>query len=70
MDSSFFNLDHEANDWKRLKSRDVLRFLIGFHQEQVAELEAQVELARTERLRCEAGASAIRDALSSERYVR
>jgi hypothetical protein len=65
MDSSFFNLDHEANDWKRLKSRDVLRFLIGFHQERVAELEAQLELARIERLRCEAGASAIRDALSS-----
>jgi rRNA maturation endonuclease Nob1 len=65
MDSSFFNLDYDANDWKRLKSRDVLRFLVGFHQEHVAELEAQLEVARTERLRCEAGAAAIRDALSS-----
>lgn len=65
MDSSFFNLDTEANIWKRLKSRDVLRFLVGFHQEQVAELESQLEMARMERLRCEAGANAIRDALSS-----
>jgi rubrerythrin len=65
MDSSFFHLDGDANQWKRLKSRDVLRFLVGFHQEQVAELEVQLELMRAERLRCEAGASAIHDALSS-----
>ena len=65
MDSSFFNLDGDANHWKRLKSRDVLRFLVGYHQERVAELEVQIELIRQERLRCEAGAKAIHDALSS-----
>lgn len=65
IDSSFFNLDSEANTFKRLKSRDVLRFLVGFHQEQVAELEARFEHIRGERLRCEAGAAAIRDALTS-----
>lgn len=65
MDSSFFNLDVDADWTRRLKSRDVLRFIVGFHQEQVAELEAQLEVTRTERLRCEAGANAIRDALSS-----
>ena len=65
MDSSFFHLDGDANQWKRLKSRDVLRFLVGFHQEQVAELEVKLELVRAEKLKCEAGASAIRDALNS-----
>ncbi len=65
LDSSFFNLDSDANQFKRLKSRDVLRFLVGFHQEQVAELEARLEQVRGERLRCEAGAAAIRDALTS-----
>ncbi len=65
MDSSFFHLDGDANPFKRLKSRDVLRFLVGFHQERVAELEVQLELARAERLKCEAGATAIHDALSS-----
>jgi len=65
MDSSFFHLDGDANPWKRLKSRDVLRFLIGFHQEHVAELEAQLELVRAERLKCDAGATAISDALNS-----
>lgn len=58
-------LDGDANQWKRLKSRDVLRFLVGFHQEQVAELEVKLEMVRAEKLRCEAGASALRDALSS-----
>jgi uncharacterized Zn finger protein (UPF0148 family) len=65
IDSSFFNLDSEGHPFKRFKSRDVLRFLVGFHQEQVAELEAKIEFIRTERLRCEAGAAAIRDALAS-----
>lgn len=36
MDSSFFHLESDANQWKRLKSRDVLRFLVEFHKEQVA----------------------------------
>lgn len=65
MDSSFFHLESDANLWKRLKSRDVLRFLVGFHQEHVAELEAQLELIRAERVKCEAGETAIFNALSS-----
>lgn len=65
MDSSFFQLEGGANQWKRLKSRDVLRFLVGFHQEQVAELEVKLELVRTKRLECEAGKTAIYNALSS-----
>jgi hypothetical protein len=64
MDSSFFHLEGDAHPHKRLKSRDVLRFLIGFHQEQVSELEVKLEIQRAERLRCEAGAQAIKEALS------
>ena len=64
MDSSFFHLDRDAEHFKRLKSRDVLRFLVGFHQEQVSELEVKLELHRTERLECEAGSKAIKEALS------
>ena len=64
MDSSFFHLDRDADHFKRLKSRDVLRFLVGFHQEQVSELEVKLELHRTERLKCEAGSKAIKEALS------
>jgi hypothetical protein len=64
MDSSFFHLDGDAHPHKRLKSRDVLRFLVGFHQEQVSELEVKLEIQRAERLKCEAGAQAIKEALS------
>jgi len=65
MDSSFFNLDSDANPFKKLKSRDVLRFIVGFHQESVAELEAELEAIREERLRCEGAVKAIREALTS-----
>lgn len=65
MDSSFFHLEVGGDQWKRLKSRDVLRFLVGFYQEQVAELETKLEQSRNERLKCEAGATAIKEALSS-----
>lgn len=64
MDSSFFHLDGDAHPHKRLKSRDVLRFLVGFHQEQVSELEVKLERQRSERVKCEAGAQAIKEALS------
>jgi len=65
MDSSFFNLDADANIFKRLKSRDVLRFVVGFHQEGVAELEAELEAIREQRLRCEGAVKAIREALTA-----
>ena len=65
MDSSFFHLENDAGQWKRLKSRDVLRFIFGFHQECVTELEIELERMRTERLKCEAGATAIQEALNS-----
>jgi uncharacterized Zn finger protein (UPF0148 family) len=48
IDSDFFNLD-SSNFAVRLKSRDVLRFLIGFHQEEVAELEMTIEELRIKR---------------------
>lgn len=69
MDSSFFHLEGEAEFSKRLKSRDVLRFLVGFHQEQVAELEVKLELQRAERVKCEAGAQAIKEALSEADFA-
>lgn len=49
IDSSFFHLDEDANPFKRLKSRDVLRFVIGFHNERIAELEAELDRLRGEK---------------------
>ena len=49
IDSSFFHLEDGGNNFKRLKSRDVLRFVIGFHNERIAELEAGLDRLRGER---------------------
>ena len=65
MDSNFFNLEEEANVFKRLKSRDVLRFIVGYHQEEVAALEADIQTTREERQKAEGGAKAMREALAS-----
>lgn len=65
IDSSFFYLEKGADQYRQLKSRDVIRFIVGFHQEQVAELETRLDIARHERVSCEVGATAIREALSS-----
>lgn len=65
MDSSFFHLDRLADQFKRLPSRDVMRYMVGFHQEQVAQLEAQIEQLRSIRQRNESGAKAMQDALDS-----
>jgi hypothetical protein len=69
LDSEFFHLDSQADTFKRNKSRDVLRFVIGFHQERVAALEAQIERLRTERVRLEAGADALRRALADANFA-
>lgn len=42
IDSSFFNLGREEHEHKRLKSRDVMRLILGFHQENVAQLETDL----------------------------
>ncbi len=66
MDSSFFYLDADAAFYNRNKSKDVLRYIIGFHQEQVSELEAELQSVREERMALQAGAESLRNALESE----
>lgn len=63
MDSDFFHLGTDADTFKRLKSRDALRFILGFHQEQVASLESQLVEFREKRLATIAGADALKGIL-------
>jgi hypothetical protein len=65
MDSSFFRLD-DSNHSIRLKSVDVLRLVIGFHQQQVSEFQVKLEQTRSERQKLEEAAVAIRAVLSEE----
>jgi len=60
IDSSFFNLDDDADVFKRLKSRDVMRFLLGFHQEKVAELEAKLQNIHIQTLQLNTAATSLK----------
>jgi hypothetical protein len=63
MDSSFFHLDADANTWKRLKSRDVVRYIIGFHAERAAVLEASLDALRSRRSELVGNIAGLRRAL-------
>jgi hypothetical protein len=58
-DSNFFNLDLTAHTFKRLKSKDVLRFIVGFHQEKVAELEIEYQKISDKRRALESSAKSL-----------
>lgn len=63
MDNSFFKLNSENYAVQR-KSVDTLRYLLGYHQEQLADLEASLQNVREERLARQAGADALAKALA------
>ncbi|RJG05360.1 hypothetical protein D3870_04395 [Noviherbaspirillum cavernae] len=60
MDSDFFNLGRDANPFKRLKSLDAFRYILGFHQEQVASYESQLVELRERRQAILAGTEALK----------
>jgi hypothetical protein len=49
IDSSFFYLEESAEFYMRLKSRDAIRYVIGYHNERVADLEAELDQLRANR---------------------
>jgi hypothetical protein len=63
IDSSFFHLDAGADGFKRLKSRQVLGFLMGFNQQRVAELEGELEGIRSRRTSLEESAETLGQSL-------
>ncbi len=63
MESSLFHLEPTSDFPRRLKSRDVLRFVLGFHHEEVAALEQELDDLRVRRRATEEGASTLRSAL-------
>jgi len=63
MDSEFFHLGRDANPFMRLKSLDAFRFIVGFHQEQVAALESELLAIREKRLAVKGGADALKEIL-------
>jgi len=49
IDSSFFHLD-SGNQYSRLSSLDVVRYVIGYHDEHILEIEGQLDALRGERI--------------------
>ena len=48
IDSSFFHLD-SGNQFSRLASLDVVRYVIGYHDDHILEIDAQLDSLRVER---------------------
>jgi len=68
MDSAFFHLDRDAEHFRRLKSRNVMRFILGTHHEEAAELELELEALRQKRYRYEEGARALAESLEDSGF--
>ncbi|MFP1133157.1 AAA family ATPase [Asticcacaulis sp. W401b] len=64
IDSSFFYLEESAEFYMRLKSRDVIRYVIGYHDERVADLEAELDQLRANRTARVASIDSLSKALS------
>jgi uncharacterized Zn finger protein (UPF0148 family) len=65
MDSNFFHLEEDAHIHKRYKSRDVLRYIVGFHAEHVAVLEGELDELRQKRLALLGSITALERALKN-----
>lgn len=65
IDSSFYRLE---DPFKRLKSRDAIRFITGFYTERMNDLEIQLDEIRRERLAKEESAKQIRSFLENFGY--
>lgn len=49
IDSSFFYVERDAPFYRRNSSRDVLRYILGFHDDRIAALESELDSLRGER---------------------
>jgi len=68
IDSSFFHLGRSADQYKRLDSRNVLRFIVGVHQEEVAELEMKLDEVRRGRQRLQEAAKVLEQTITESGF--
>ncbi|MCC7137791.1 MAG: hypothetical protein IT460_05110 [Planctomycetes bacterium] len=69
IDSSFFNLDAEADAPRRNKSRNVMRFLLGIHQQDLVSLEIELDQVRSQRLGAESAAAVLETSLRTSGFA-
>ena len=63
IDSDFFRLDREGDYIRRAKSVDAMRFILGYHQDQVASLESELQGITEQRQAAKAAAVALTNVL-------
>lgn len=68
MDSDFFRLDMEGDWVRRAKSVDAMRFILGYHQDQVAALEADLQLLHDQKMGARAAADALAKVLEESGF--
>lgn len=59
IDSDFFRLDLEGDWARRAKSVDAMRFILGYHQDQVAALEAELQALHEQKMAARVAAEAL-----------
>lgn len=65
LDSDFFDLEPEADHGRRSKARDVLRYVLGHHQEEVTQLEVDLDMGRQEKRALEGTVKALHEGLAA-----
>ena len=63
IDSDFFRLDLEGDWVRRAKSVDAMRFILGYHQDQVAALEGDLQAIHEQKIGARAAAEALKKVL-------
>jgi uncharacterized Zn finger protein (UPF0148 family) len=68
IDSDFFRLDLEGDWVRRAKSVDAMRFILGYHQDQVAALEADLQAIHEQKMGARAAAEALTKVLEESGF--
>jgi hypothetical protein len=68
IDSDFFRLDLEGDWARRAKSVDAMRFILGYHQDQVAALEEELQALHEQKTAARAAAEALTKVLEESGF--
>ncbi len=68
IDSDFFRLDLEGDWARRAKSVDAMRFILGYHQDQVAALEEDLQAVHEQKMGAHAAAEALTKVLEESGF--
>lgn len=69
IDSDFFRLELNTDFARRAKSVDAMRFILGYHQDQVAALEAELQACHEQKMAAKAAAEALQKVLEESGFA-